>query len=469
MLRRFSINFAIFSMFLDFVCVVSSLSLSYTIRPWLNSLSFIRPIPDTIDWPYALFILFPIFSVGIFSIFSIYDGRKNWRVVDEFAILSVATFISSICLAGILYLTYREVSRAAFIVFVFISYVLYLTWRCIARFAFRMQKYLPDSVRRIVIVGAGSLGQSVRKQLEETPTNHLVGFVDDEEDQYKQNGLTLLGKVSDLDVVIEKYNISDVIMALPHSMYQMMYSAVNRISEAPVKVWVALGFFDLALYKTGIEDFAGIPMIDLRAPALSEYQRFIKRIFDVVFAILMLIPALPIMAIIALTIVLGSGRPVFFCQKRIGENGRLFDVYKFRTMVKDAENLRDHVERIDGEGNVIHKTGDDPRITRVGRILRRLSLDELPQLVNVLAGTMSIVGPRPELPHLVEKYQSWQRKRFAVPPGITGWWQVNGRSDRIMHLHTEDDLYYINNYSLWLDFLILLRTVWTVILGKGAY
>jgi lipopolysaccharide/colanic/teichoic acid biosynthesis glycosyltransferase len=138
-------------------------------------------------------------------------------------------------------------------------------------------------------------------------------------------------------------------------------------------------------------------------------------------------------------------------------------------MVKNADQIKEIVEQTDAEGNLIHKNEDDPRVTGIGHFLRRLSLDEIPQLLNVVMGTMSLVGPRPELPYLVEKYQAWQRKRFAVPPGMTGWWQIHGRSERVMHLHTEDDLYYITNYSIWLDIQILLRTIWTVLLGKGAY
>jgi len=181
------------------------------------------------------------------------------------------------------------------------------------------------------------------------------------------------------------------------------------------------------------------------------------------------VPALPLMAFTALMIFLEDGLPVLFRQQRVGENGRLFEMLKFRTMIKNAEQLQGQVEKRDVDGNLIHKSKDDPRVTRTGRLLRRLSLDELPQLFNVLAGTMSLVGPRPEMPYLVEKYQPWQRKRFAIPPGLTGWWQVSGRSDKPMHLHTEDDLYYIQNYSIWLDIQILVRTAWTVFFGKGAF
>jgi exopolysaccharide biosynthesis polyprenyl glycosylphosphotransferase len=244
---------------------------------------------------------------------------------------------------------------------------------------------------------------------------------------------------------------------------------VSLINDLPVKVWVALGFFDLALYKTDIEDFAGIPMLDLRAAALSDYQLLVKRGFDLFFGLIALLLALPLIGFISLVIWLDDGRPIFFVQKRVGENGRVFDMYKFRTMVNDAEKLRALVEKTDENGNLIHKSASDPRVTRIGRFLRRFSLDELPQFFNVVTGTMSLVGPRPEMPYLVEKYQPWQRKRFAVPPGITGWWQINGRSERAMHLHTEDDLYYINNYSLWLDIQIIFRTMWTVLLGKGAF
>jgi lipopolysaccharide/colanic/teichoic acid biosynthesis glycosyltransferase len=153
----------------------------------------------------------------------------------------------------------------------------------------------------------------------------------------------------------------------------------------------------------------------------------------------------------------------------VGENGKIFKFYKFRSMIVDAEDRFQEIVKKNKQGKIIHKTQDDPRITPLGRFLRRTSLDEFPQFFNVLRGEMSLVGPRPELPYLVKRYEPWQRKRFAMPPGITGWWQVEGRSDRPMHFNTEDDLYYIKNYSIWLDIVILVKTAGAVFRGKGAY
>lgn len=458
-------------MAVDFLCVQIALWMAITIRPTLNTLSFVRDIPESVNPPIALYIIAPLVWVAIFSVFAIYDGRKNWRVVDEFAILTMATFIASISIAGILYLSYRDLSRALFMVFIILAYVLFLIWRGTARIIFRHYNYWPDVDRRVLVVGTGSLSQRVHNQIMESGICNLTftGFLTIDPPHDESAKLNILGSINEICEIVKSNQITDVIMAVPHSKYQAMDQAVNLIAEEPVKVWVALGFFDLALYRAGLEDFAGVPMVDLRAPALSDYQRMIKRAFDILIGSLILVMTLPVMGLIAIVIIVDSGGPVLFRQKRAGENGHLFEMYKFRTMIQNAEHVRNTVEHIDQDGNLIHKARHDHRVTVSGRFLRRFSLDELPQLFNVLQGTMSLVGPRPELPHLVEKYQSWQRKRFAVPPGITGWWQINGRSERIMHLHTEDDLYYINHYSIGLDLLILTRTLWAVVLGKGAY
>jgi len=467
MLRRFSTNFALLSIFLDGLSVLLGLWLSSILRPWMNQFSFFEKVADWQVTPKALYIIFPLIWLLIFLAFSIYDGTKYMRVVDEMAAHSGAVFIAAISSAGILYLSFREVSRALFVVFVILTYVLTVTWRLVVRLYFRSQQLTPARKRRVLVVGAGSLGQRIRDQINSIHDRGLtfVGFVDDDGREIDK----VLGGKAEIKQVVTKHKISDVVIALPYSAYPELGQIVQCMEKDPVQIWVALGFFDLALYKTTIENFADIPMLDLRASAIDNYQRMVKRVFDVLICTIGLLFALPVMALISLAIMLEDGRPIFFLQKRVGENGRIFSMFKFRTMVKNAEDLQNQVEKIDADGNVIHKLRNDPRVTRVGKFLRRFSLDEVPQIFNILGGTMSLVGPRPEMPYLVDKYQPWQRKRFAVPPGLTGWWQITGRSDKPMHLHTEDDLYYIQNYSLWLDIQILIRTVWVVLIGKGSY
>jgi exopolysaccharide biosynthesis polyprenyl glycosylphosphotransferase len=469
MIRRFTVNFALLSMIFDVACVVLGLWGASGIRPMLNAISFVEPIPSSVSLPSALFILFPSTWLLIYSALALYDGRKYLRAVDEFAGLTLGALISAVSAAGILYLSYRDVSRALFIVFVLLAYLFCLAWRVFARGFVRLQQKSPEGIRRVLIVGCGPLGQKVNTQIIESTTDHLtvVGFVDD--DIEATGDILMLGNRSAIRAIVGNHSVSDVVIALPHSAYHQMGEIVRNLDELPVRVWVALGFFDLALYRTAIEDFAGIPMLDLRASAIDGHQRMLKRGFDLMVGGVVLALSLPLMGILALTVGIEDGMPILFRQQRVGENGRLFEMLKFRTMVKNAEQLRGLVQRTDPDGNLIHKSKADPRVTRVGRFLRRFSLDELPQLFNVILGSMSLVGPRPELPYLVEKYQPWQRKRFAVPPGLTGWWQVNGRSDKPMHLHTEDDLYYIQNYSIWLDLQILLRTLWVVVLGRGSY
>ncbi|HEX2698520.1 MAG TPA: sugar transferase, partial [Anaerolineales bacterium] len=433
MLRRFSVNFALFSMLLDTLSIVFSLWLAAVIRPLLNGLLFFRDVGSTALIPYQLYILFPVLWVIVFASLSIYDGRKFLRAPDELAALLLSTLLASISAAGILYLSFREISRVLFVIFVSCAFAICMAWRVLARIYFRGRPESSAISRRLLVVGIGSLGESVGKQIRESRSESLsfVGFVDD---GYSSGGGPYLGKAEDLKTLIPKCQATDVVIALPYSQYHKMSEIVQALEDQPVGVWIALGFFDLALYRTDIEDFAGIPMLDLRASAIDDYQRMIKRVFDLLFGLLLMIPSLPLMMLSALMIYLDDGAPIFFRQKRVGENGRLFEMLKFRTMVRNAEQLQAQVEQQDVNGNQIFKTKGDPRVTRMGRLLRRFSLDELPQLFNVIEGKMSLVGPRPELPSLVEKYQPWQRKRFAVPPGLTGWWQVNGRSDKPMHL-----------------------------------
>jgi len=470
MFHRFSVNYALFSIGLDAALVCAALAAAAHLRPALHFLPFAADYPIYISTPWIVYPIFAIEWVFISLLLSVYDRRRNLRPVNEFTYLTLASILAAVALAGTLYLSYRLVSRLLFLVFVALAYLSMLGWRAIARTVFRLRNTSPGGRRNVLIIGAGPVGRELQEQILQYPSLglHVVGFLDDDSEK-RAVGAAIIAPLSAVREVVRAQNIDDVVIALPQRAYRRTAQLVEELHTLPIKVWVIPDYFRLTLHKATIDEFAGIPLLDLRPPAINDYQRLVKRAFDICVTILFMPLVLPLMTLVALAIRLQGPGPVLFCQKRAGENGRVFDMFKFRTMLPNAEMLQSLVERYDEVGNVIHKQADDPRITRLGRFLRRASLDELPQLFNVLKGDMSLVGPRPELPYLVARYEPWQRQRFAIPQGITGWWQIHGRSDRPMHLNTESDLYYIQNYSLLLDIYILLKTVGVVLRGEGAF
>lgn len=470
MFRRFSANFAVFSIFLDMVLIDIGILLSALIRPMLNPLPFVADIPTEITIPLVLYFVFPVLWVLVFLLFSVYDGRKNLRIVDEFGSMTIGTLLAAVAMAGVLYFSFRDISRFLFVFFVAFVFLLMLIWRAVIRLVFKTNLIRNVQQRKFLILGAGVVGRKIQEQIIQKPYFglSLQGFLDDDE-QKRASHPDILGSLDDVRIKINELKIDDVIIALPLSAHQRLNQMVAELHDLPVRVWVIPDYFALTLHRAAVDEFAGIPMLDLRAPALTEYQRMMKRAFDLLLSILALPIIGPVILCCTIAIKIDSKGPVFYKSKRVGENGKIFNMMKFRTMVENADQLQQSVIKVDEKGHMFHKLRDDPRITRVGKFLRRWSLDEFPQIINVLKGEMSIVGPRPEMPWLVEKYELWQRKRFAIPQGITGWWQVHGRSDKPMHLNTQDDLYYVQHYSIWLDLQIIIMTIWVVFTGKGAF
>lgn len=470
MLKRSSLNYLVFSMLMDVCGVIVAFFLATHLRVWLP---YGTDLTD-LDRAFSLW-LYPL-AMGLWLlvafVVSLYDPNRVYKVIDEFQTLTLAVAFFALGVAGMLFFTYRGMSRLLVLYAFGLTWILLLVLRGIIRVLRKVCRDKGDNshFNRVLIVGAGEVGQRVAALIRE---HHwagldLVGYLDDDPVK-RDNDLPVLGSLDDVERVVRRTRVDNVILALPPRAHERMNMVVSRLHELPVQVRIVPDYFSLALYRATVDEFGGIPMINLRDPAFNAYQRLVKRIFDLVVGSVLTLMFLPLMGMIAVAIKLDSPGPVLFKQTRIGENGRLFEMYKFRSMVVNAESLQEEVNRLDEEGHVIHKCKDDPRVTRVGRFIRRWSLDELPQFFNVLEGDLSVIGPRPELPWLVDEYKPWQRKRFAVPQGITGWWQVNGRSDKLMHLHTDEDLYYIQNYSLWLDLYILLKTPWVMLRGKGAY
>lgn len=403
-----------------------------------------------------------------------YDPQRVLRWFNEAIRVGSAAVLATGLLAGALFMTYRETSRLQFLYFLVVNLILLLGYRAIIRILDNLTgRARPGGENRVLVVGAGELGLRVAEVIHDHSRwgFELVGFLDD--DKLKQGveyvGVKVLEKIYAVRTVVEEYNIGEVWIALPVYAYDRINLVMYELEKLPVRIKVVPDYFSLAIVRAKADVLGGIPVIGLREPVIEGLPRLTKRIFDIIVGTLLLILLSPLMLLIAIAVRIDSKGSALFRQRRVGENGRLFDMLKYRTMEQDAEERQDEVLSETQDGEVIHKTKDDPRVTSMGRFLRRTSFDELPQLLNVIKGEMSLVGPRPEMPWLVDRYQSWQRKRFAVPQGITGWWQINGRSDKPMHLNTDDDLYYVYNYSLWLDIAILLRTPIAVLRGQGAF
>ena len=470
MLWWHDVNHILFSYLLDLAGTIGALYMAGKLHESFPfSLSAPRSALGTEEFPLPVIGLTLLIWTVVFFTLSIYDPRRTHRTLDEIQSVIVALLISFLILAGALYFSYRAVSRVLIGYFFMLSLASLIGWRLTRRLLFRLFNGRMHRPRRVLIIGANELGRQVAETIRQHAWTglELWGYVDD-----PQNGdfdrLTLLGSLSEICDVIKTHNIEEVVIALQHQTYQKINQIVVSLQALPVQILIVPDYFSLALYRATVGDFGGLPLISLRTPALTGYQRLLKRAFDILVASLSLLSVLPIMVVVAIVIKLDSHGPILFKQQRVGENGRLFTMYKFRSMIVNAEAQQGKVIQYTKEGHLIHKVANDPRVTRVGRFIRKASLDELPQLINVIKGDMSLVGPRPEMPWLVEQYEPWQRKRFAVPQGITGWWQVNGRSTKPMHLSTEDDLYYVQNYSFWLDIQILWKTIPAVLKRRGA-
>jgi exopolysaccharide biosynthesis polyprenyl glycosylphosphotransferase len=456
----------------DLLATVLSLGLAEWLR---QTLPYGRPFdPQGGGLNLAIYLMAIVIWTITFRQLSAYNPNRVLRAANEMQTVLAAVAVSTLLLAGALYLSYRDLSRLLFVYFFSLDILSIVLFRVVARLVFKALGVRRAAAQRILLVGAGDVGRQTAALLDERQWMGLqvVGFLDDDLHKVGQlaGGFPVLGTLDDAPEVVEKHSIHEVIITLPPYAHKQLEKLVSVLNEMPVNVGVVPDLFPLSYLRPSIGNLGDMPLVVLKEPVLGGTILLAKRTLDLTVAVFALLLLWPVMLLLALLIKLDSPGPVLFKQKRVGWHGKLFSIYKFRTMVVDAHSKIDVITARTGDGKrFLHKHRDDPRITRVGRPLRRWSLDELPQLLNVLKGEMSIVGPRPELPLVVQDYEPWQRKRFSVPPGITGWWQVVGRSENPSALYVEDDLYYIRNYSFLLDLQILFRTIGAVIRGRGAY
>jgi exopolysaccharide biosynthesis polyprenyl glycosylphosphotransferase len=279
----------------------------------------------------------------------------------------------------------------------------------------------------------------------------------------------VLGTTEQLHDLIEEHGATLVLVAASAFDTARLNRLLWELQDADVDLQITSGTVDLLASRVTVQSVAGVPLLFVRRTGMNLVQRILKRTTDVVIAGLGLIILSPLLVAVGVWIKTDSDGPMFFSQVRVGLDGKLFRVWKFRTMFKDAEARRTELEHLSEGPGLLFKLRKDPRVTKAGTFLRRYSLDELPQLWNVLKGEMSLVGPRPALPSEVEQYDDWVRNRLRVKSGMTGLWQVSGRTDTSFSDYVRFDLFYIQNWSLTLDLSILIRTLRAVMSKEGAH
>lgn len=325
--------------------------------------------------------------------------------------------------------------------------------------------------RVVVVVGDGARAHEVAHLVQRH--RHwgfrLKGLVSVESDPSAGDApCPILGSVAQVPEILTASVVDEVLLAVPTRLLGELEDTLLKCQELGVRVRVALQPFPHLTPRLEVETLQGVPFLTFATSPTAPLPLFGKRVIDVVLSATALAVSLPLWPVIALAIRVSSRGPVLHRQERCGLHGRRFTLLKFRTMIADAEARRGEVAHLNVVDGPAFKAPDDPRITPVGRLLRRFSLDELPQFLHVLKGEMSLVGPRPPIPEEVESYEPWQRRRLAMKPGITCLWQVSGRSELDWNTWMELDLAYIDSWSLWLDVTILLRTVPAVLSGRGA-
>lgn len=455
---------------LDALAIFGAFLLSYYVRVETDVLPVANVIPH--DRYVKLSAAITLIWLVIFALLGLYQLQSTRRGLNELARILGAVSIGSLVVVALIFFFEIDYFSRFVILFGFAaSLVLVTLERAIVRICQQGLFRYGIGVRRAVIVGTGRTAQELARELTRAHRGYVVlGFIETSRSgRAGKRQPRVLGGWRDLPSLLNRLRPDELIDADPKLSDKQKLELVNLAEDEHVDFRFSSNAVELATSRVDVAAVAGIPLMTIRPTPLDGWGRVAKRLFDLVGSIIALPFVLIFWFFIAIAIKLNSRGPVIFKQTRVGRAGQTFTSYKFRSMVADAERRKKKLEKRNEASGPVFKIKNDPRVTGVGRFLRQTSLDELPQIFNVLKGDMSLVGPRPPLPAEVKQYTREQRRRLTIKPGITGPWQVSGRSNVSFDEWVRLDVYYIQNWSLLLDLTILLKTVGVVVTRKGAY
>jgi exopolysaccharide biosynthesis polyprenyl glycosylphosphotransferase len=461
------------------VADVLLINLALPIAYWLRyDLQLFRGVDPANNVPYSVYLPMAALLTVVLILSNRHEGaydlsRSHSLSRDLYGVINATT--TAIMLLIVLVFFYRRLfySRVIF-VYAGILIVAFLALARVARNGIMARmRQSGRGVDRVLIIGAGEVGRTVMRNVIAQPelSYRLVGFLDDDPAKARTDigPIKALGPIENLPQIVKENAIDVVMVTLPWQYHHKIIRLVGEAEHTGVRAAVVPDLFQLSMGGVQLEEINGIPLISIKQTTLTGVNQVIKRVFDLAVSVPVMVLLLPVWLVVALAIRLDSPGPIFFRQVRSGRRGEPFVFFKFRSMRQDAEAELERLRALNEASGPLFKIKDDPRQTRVGRFLRRTSIDETPQFLNVLRGEMSLVGPRPGLPSEVAQYQEWQRRRLDVQPGMTGLWQVRGRSDLTFDEMVMLDIYYGENWSLGSDIRIVLRTVPQVLFGDGAY
>lgn len=466
MKKRSELIFTIILIPVDLLMVLLAFILAYKLRFYFGL------VPITYFEPFEQYFRYIILTIPfwfiVFALNGLYSTDRR-GVAREFGKICVSVSAAIALLMVEIFLTRTFFFSRLIIAFSWIlAIILVLFGRYLLLVIQRLLYRRGVGVHRVIVVGSNGLAKSMVRQLSEDKKlgYKLVKMIDSE-------------GVKKIEAIFEKTPCDDILIADNHLDQNEVVRVMNFCRDHNLGFKVIPNLFLVQSSHTSMQTLAGIPVLEFKRTPLDGWGRIIKRIFDIVTTSILIVLTSPLMLLVAIFIKLTDRGPVLFKQVRVGLE-KNFTVYKFRSMKLEyctgtgyggleADKLRQKLNTKNEVDGPVFKIKNDPRITTFGRFIRKTSLDELPQFFNVIKGDMSLIGPRPPMPEEVARYTEFQKRRLGVKPGITGMWQVSGRSELSFDEWVRLDAYYIEHWSLWLDFVIFLKTIWVILKGRGAY